>query len=185
MRAFIAIDLDEAIKSGLLRLIEALRKTGKGMRWVSWSGLHLTLKFLGEITEEQSLEVREALKRTARNHHPFSLRLQGTGYFPPGSKNPRVLWVGVQEETGLRALQEELETEMEKLGFAKEERKFHPHLTLGRVKSPSGLPETLAELEKERESEFGEMRVHMITFFQSILKPAGAEYTVISEAKLE
>jgi len=73
---------------------------------------------------------------------------------------------------------------MERIGFTREQRKFHPHLTLGRVKFPSGLSETLRELEQQRDNDLGEMLVRKITFFQSILKPTGAEYAVVSEERL-
>ena len=184
MRTFIAIELDEAIKDGLLQLIRALQEKGKNVRWVNRNGLHLTLKFLGEISEEQGGEVKDALRRISLNHHLFPLRLKGTGYFPPERKSPRVLWAGVQDGPELNALQEDLEQEMERIGFTREQRKFHPHLTLGRVKFPSGLSETLRELEQQRDNDFGEMLVRKITFFQSILKPTGAEYAVVSEERL-
>jgi 2'-5' RNA ligase len=96
-----------------------------------------------------------------------------------------VLWVGVEEEEPLLSLQSHLETEMEKAGFPREQRKFHPHLTLGRVKNPSALGEILSLLEKSKDQIFGEMKAEKITFFQSVLKPSGAEYSVISEYKLK
>jgi 2'-5' RNA ligase len=84
----------------------------------------------------------------------------------------------------LLALQEDVEREMEKLGFEREKRRFHPHLTLGRVKFPSRLDLLVQELEKHRAEKFGEMSVRKFTFFQSTLKPSGAEYTVLKELGL-
>lgn len=113
------------------------------------------------------------------------LTVSGTGAFPPGSRTPRVLWAGVQAAPSLSLLQEEIEAGCETLGFARETRPFSPHLTLGRVKSPAGLAPVLQEFEKSREAAFGEMIVGRLTFFQSTLKPSGAEYSIIREFPLK
>ncbi len=181
MRTFIAIDLEKELKKNLSLLITRLEKGQKNIKWVEWKGMHLTIKFLGEISEEKVGEVEDILKKISGMYKPFPLKLKGTGTFPPEKKNPRVIWVGVEEEKTLLSLQDQLERELEKIGFPREKRKFHPHLTLGRVKFPSGLQETLQELEKHQDSNFGEMIVRKMTFFESTLKPSGAEYTVISE----
>lgn len=184
MRTFIAIDLDSPLKRNLEALIDELRPHGKNIRWVSAEGMHLTLKFLGEIADQNVSGIAGSLENVIKNYKPFSLRLQGAGWFPPGRKNPRVLWVGVQGDPSLKILQEEVESATEKLGFAREKREFHPHLTLGRVKFPSGLEPLLLELEKHKETTFGEMQVRKVTFFKSTLKPSGAEYSVLSEFAL-
>lgn len=181
MRTFIAIDLSPEIKKTLSLLIEELDKGNRNIRWVRQEGMHLTLKFLGEIGRERIQEIENVLKRISRKYEPLVLKFKGTGSFPPGKKNPRVLWVGIEEGEILSALQAHLEEELEKLGFPRELRKFHPHLTLGRVKSFFNLRETLSLFEKYRERDFGEMKAEKITFFQSILKPTGAEYSVLSE----
>ncbi len=188
MRTFIAIELDDEIKRNLLSLITELDKLMRGTRnvkWVKQEGMHLTLKFLGEIPGEKVREIESALKAISEKYKPFGLKLKGTGTFPPGKKNPRVIWIGIEEEETLKALQFHLEGELEKLGFLRERRKFHPHLTLGRVKIPSHLKEILFLLEKNKEADFGEMQVKKLTFFQSILKPSGAEYSVLSEFELK
>ncbi|MEW5900562.1 MAG: RNA 2',3'-cyclic phosphodiesterase [Acidobacteriota bacterium] len=184
MRTFIAIDLDAKLKENLESLIAALRPLAKNVRWVNTSGMHLTLKFLGEIPETDESRIAGILTSVAKRHSPFRLALQGAGTFPPGGKNPRVLWVGVAENPALQALQEEVEKEMEKIGFEREKRAYRPHLTVGRVKFPSPLDRLLVELENRRDQSFGEMRVRKITFFRSILHPAGAEYKPLEEAIL-
>jgi 2'-5' RNA ligase len=185
MRTFIAIDLGSEIKERLSLLIENLNKLSQNVRWVNHEGMHLTLKFLGEIDPERVRPVENVLKDITEQYHPFPLRLKGTGWFPPGKKNPRVFWVGIETETSLLSLQSQLENSLEKLGFPKEERDFHPHLTLGRVKMPSGLHQILSELEKQKETHYGEMTVCKVTFYQSMLKPSGAEYKVLSEFELK
>lgn len=188
MRTFIAIDLDKEIKKNLLSFISELDKLtreGRSIRWVKPEGMHLTLKFLGEITGEKVREIENILKAITGKYKSFVLNFKGTGSFPPGSRNPRVLWVSIEEVETLKALQLHLEGELEKLGFPREGRKFHPHLTLGRVKIPSHIRETLSLLEKNKDTNFGEMQAKKLTFFQSILKPSGAEYSALSEFELK
>jgi 2'-5' RNA ligase len=185
MRTFIAIDLNPDIKKALSLLVDELDKGHKNIRWVKHEGMHLTLKFLGEIDREKVPEIEKVLKTISEKYSSFSLKFKGTGSFPPGMKNPRVLWVGIEEEETLTALQAQLEGELEKLGFPKERRKFHAHLTLGRVKSLFNIRETLSLLERYRDRNFGEMKAEKISFIQSTLKPTGAEYTTLSEFELK
>lgn len=183
MRTFIAIDLDPGLKTSLQNLVRILKRTGAEVRWSGAQAMHLTLKFLGETEEDRASAASEALRRTASRHPGFRLELRGTGTFPPG-RPPRVLWVGLEAGPELPALREDVETAMEALGFPRENRPFHPHLTLGRVKGPGRLREALAELGKHSDSTFGEMTARKVTFFQSLLRPEGAEYRVIGEFPL-
>ena len=183
MRAFIAIDLEAGLKKTLQGLIRELKATGADIRWTQTGGLHLTLMFLGEIDEGQAGVVKRALEDVAGRHAQFSLRLEGTGAFP-GGQRPRVLWAGFGEAPELLALQADLDKELEGEGFAREERAFHPHLTLGRVKGPDRVRDALRELEKHSQDNLGNMTVRQVTFFESRLRPEGAEYHVIAEFKL-
>ena len=185
MRTFIAINLDPEIKKALSLLIDELDKGHKNIRWVRHEGMHLTLKFLGEIGREKVPEIENVLKMISNKHDSFSLKFRGTGSFPPGMKKPRVLWVGIEEEVTLTALQAQLEGELEKLGFPKERRKFQAHLTVGRVKNLFNIKETLLLVEKYRDKIFGEMKAKKISFIQSTLKPTGAEYSILSEFELK
>jgi 2'-5' RNA ligase len=146
--------------------------------------MHLTLKFLGEISEADAARGYSVLEETATRHRVFPLVLESAGTFPPGRREPRVLWVGVVPGPPLLALQEDIEREMAKLGFEREKRPFHPHLTLGRVKSPLGLELLVQEIRQQQDRRFGEMSVQKFSFFQSTLKPSGAEYTVLKEFRL-
>lgn len=185
MRTFIAIDFEEEIKKKLYFLLLELDKVSQNIKWVKKEGMHLTLKFLGEIEEEKIPKIEAVLSTISKMYSPFPLRLKGTGTFPPGKKNPRVIWIGIEGGQTLKELQAQLEEELEKLDFPREKREFHPHLTLGRVKIQSHLGGVLSQLEREKETTFGEMKVNKITFFQSILKPTGAEYKALSEFELK
>jgi len=184
MRTFIAIDLDDDLKKALEALIGELRPLAGSVRWARAAGMHLTLKFLGEISEADAARVILTLNEVAPRHRAFGLVLEGTGAFPPGRRSPRVLWVGAAPEPPLLALQEDIDKEMEKLGFEREQRRFHPHLTLGRIKFPSGLDSLVQELKKYQDHRFGGMDVRKFTFFQSTLKPSGAEYSILKEYPL-
>jgi RNA 2',3'-cyclic 3'-phosphodiesterase len=185
MRAFVAVDLVPELKITLETLIRSVGKGAKGVKWTRPEGMHLTLKFLGSITEAEVESAKILLKDTAGRHRPFSLDLEGTGTFPPGGrKSVRVLWTGIREAPELLALQKDVEDGFETIGIPREDRAFHPHLTLGRVKSPVGLDAALHELEKYETTEFGRMTVLRITLFESLLGPGGAEHRILKEADL-
>lgn len=185
MRTFIAIDLDEAIKKELNTFIQELRKFPVDIRWAHSKGMHLTLKFLGETKEDQIPAIQEQVEKIASFWESFNLTIRGPGWFPPKNRFPRILWAGCQENKTLLALQNSIEIELEKMEFCKEKRKYHPHLTLGRVRTNKNIEKIVNELTLKKDKDFGSMRVKKVTFFQSILKPTGAEYTVLSEHKLK
>jgi 2'-5' RNA ligase len=183
VRTFIAIDLEAGLKTALQGLIQKLKATSADIRWTRLGGLHLTLKFLGEVDEEGLASVRGVLEKVVGRHSSFPLVFAGTGTFPD-ERSPRVLWVGFAAEPALLALQEDLERELEGEGFVKEKRAFRPHLTLGRVNGPVRIRNAVLELGKERPESLGAMTVRKIDLFESRLRPDGAEYHVIAEFKL-
>jgi len=183
VRAFIAIDLDPGIKTALEALVRALKPTRADVRWVGPPGMHLTLKFLGEIDAGRADRIGQVLSIVVGRHAAFPLRLEGTGAFP-SERSPRVLWAGLAAEPRLLALQSDLETALEAEGFDREARPFSPHLTLGRVKGPARMREAMAELERHRGDVFGGMTVRKLTLFESRLLPQGAEYRIVAEAGL-
>jgi len=183
VRAFIAIDLDPAIKEALQTLVGQLKTARADIRWASAGGMHLTLKFLGAIDDGRALRVKDALADIVRPHTPFAIRLERTGAFPDETRS-RVLWVGFAASPELIALHEEIDRALEAEGFDRDERAFSPHLTLGRVKGPDRLPQAMAALARHREESFGAMTVHKITLFESILRPGGAEYRDVFEVQL-
>lgn len=185
MRTFIAVDLDEHVKTHIAQLIAELETGDRNIKWIKRQGMHITLKFLGDISDTQRSDVEKALRTIEGLYQPFPLRFRGTGAFPAGSRNPRVFWVGIDESDSLKALQADIERKMNALGFPQENRSFHPHLTLGRVKKNVHLGPVLTKLQQFRDALFGEMIVQKITFFKSTLKPSGAEYTVLTEISLK
>ena len=184
MRAFVAIDLAPDLKITMEALIRNIKKDAKGIKWTNSAEMHLTLKFLGDIPPEKAGDVIGLLRTIAEKNNIFPLQLKGTGTFPPGRKRGvRVIWAGITETLELISLHEELEEGFEKIGFPREDRPFHPHLTLGRVKSTDGIEPLLDKLDKYRETDFGGMMVDRIRFFESVLKPDGAHHSVLGEVE--
>jgi len=190
IRTFIAIELDESIKDSLTELQERLKgQVPRGsVRWVRPEGVHLTLKFLGDVPADQIGEITEALERSCQGFAPFCLSCGGLGCFP-NLKRPRVVWVGIQEETGiLSQLKEAIEENVSPLGYPPEKRKFSPHLTLGRAqrRASSGARRQLGELVGASEiGTLSQMQVKSVNLMRSDLRPSGAVYTRLAEVELK
>ena len=185
MRKFIAIELDNTIKDNVSALIQKLDTGDRNIRWIKPQGMHLTLKFLGEVSENKIIEVKSVLGSIAKDYSRFPLSLKGTGTFPPAARVPRVVWIGIEKNEFLQDIQDRMEKELHNIQFPKEKRKYHPHLTLGRVKGLQNIETVMETLNQYKKAEFGGMTVNKITLFKSTLKPTGAEYTILSEFHLK
>jgi 2'-5' RNA ligase len=172
-RLFVAISLPDSILNAFSELQMKLKPFARDAKWVKPAGIHLTLKFLGYVDPEQIPVIIEKLKPVAANHSDQQVIARGCGFFP-NARRPNVLWVGVQ--ANLQSLQQEIEEEMEKLGFEKEKRAFTPHLTLARFKDQRGLLPLAQETQKYSDQMFGEFLVTEFVLFESILLRQGAEY---------
>ena len=185
MRTFIAIELDNTIKDNVSELIQKLDTGGRNIRWVKPQGMHLTLKFLGDVSEDKNTKVKSVLGSIATDYSRFPLSLKGTGTFPPAARIPRVVWIGIEKNEFLQNIQDRVEKELHNIRFPKEKRKYFPHLTLGRVKGLQNIETIMETLNQYKEAEFGGMTVNKITLFKSTLKPTGAEYAILSEFHLK
>ncbi len=189
LRTFIAIELSRELKESLDRLQERLREQvpPRSVRWVQPDGIHLTLKFLGDTTEDKVEAVKAALVRAAAGWGPFSFTVGELGCFP-NARQPRVVWVGVQEPSGaLARLQQTVETHVAPLGFPTEKRPFSPHLTLGRVQKHASRSEVrqIGEVVAANTvGSLGQMTATAISYIKSDLRPGGAVYTTLFEARL-
>lgn len=172
LRLFIAVPIPQGMREALEGLQASWKARTQGVRWVRPEGLHITLKFLGNVPEERLQAIKEAMETALSGLAPFEVRVKGVGAFP-SLRNPRVLWVGVEDEEGkLKGVFKALEKALQKLGFPREERPFSPHLTLGRVKGRGDF----SFLEGSG-FDFGPLLVKEVILFKSDLKPEGAEYT--------
>jgi RNA 2',3'-cyclic 3'-phosphodiesterase len=182
-RLFIAIDLPEPIRAGLAQMQERFKRFVRDAKWVKPTGIHLTLKFLGYVDPEKIHEIGASLSYISGSFPAVSVSVQGCGFFP-NPRRPNVVWAGVQSEE-LLVLQQEVENAMERLGFEKENRKFHPHLTLARLKNTRGtLPSLAEEAEKWKSKDLGHFTAQSFVLFESILKRDGAEYHKLQEFPL-
>jgi 2'-5' RNA ligase len=183
MRTFIAVELPEGIKKQIEILQAPLKKTGAFVSWVKPGNIHVTLKFLGEVPEEKIQEIFDATEMAVEGTERFNMSLKGTGGFP-NLRRPRVIWVGTGsggEE--LSHLAKRIEEEMEKIGFPREKRKFSPHFTIGRVKSPKNIERLAPQVESAR-FETEEIEVTEVVVMRSQLHPAGAIYTPLKKLPL-
>lgn len=157
------------------------------VRWVRPEGIHLTLKFLGDVPLNTIDQISATLKRICIDHVPFKVRVSEFGCFP-NFRRPRILWIGVQDlSTRLSDLHGEIETGLSKLGFEREARHFHPHLTIGRVKRVRDHVEfqrLATALEDVKIGDIGQLHVNDVSLIKSDLKPAGAVYSRLIAARL-
>ena len=184
IRCFLAIELPKLILRKIEEVQGDFRSTHADVRWVSPEKIHLTLKFFGNIEESRIDPIFNSIEEPVQNTLPFSLKVRGVGAFPH-LKNPRVIWVGLVDGLeALASLQKETEAQLEKIGFPPENRPFHPHLTLGRMKSSRGKEELVGRIERHKEEEFGDIQVERVVLFRSDLRPSGPIYTALREMKL-
>ncbi|MCX6356773.1 MAG: RNA 2',3'-cyclic phosphodiesterase [Candidatus Aureabacteria bacterium] len=184
VRLFVAIELDEAAWQALGRIQARLTRELPAVRWVKPEAIHLTLKFLGDTREDDVERVKESLKQSASGIIPFAVHLSGLGAFP-NSRNPRVIWVGVEENTGmLSRLVEQIEARLSPLGFPREERGFTPHLTLGRVKEKGGARGFESLLPALSRCIAHEHIANALSLIRSDLSPQGPTYTTLHAVTL-
>jgi len=184
IRSFIAIELPEEAKQGLARLRRGLERDVHGfVKWVDPQGIHLTLKFLGNIPAKRVTEITDAIKKATGGISPFHLEISGLGAFP-SLKQPRVFWVGISGELDkLSALQLDIDSTLAALGFAREERPFVAHLTLARIREGASPAERRDFGELVDSTTFQDkypVEVAAVRLMRSQLTPAGAIYTCLS-----
>lgn len=178
IRTFIAIKIPRELEVALGELLAEMRRAGGDVKWVHPASVHITLKFLGEITREEIAAVARAVESAAAGKASFVLRTGEKGAFP-NLKRPRVFWVGLQaqHQTQLLALQREIESELEPAGFPREARDFKPHLTIGRVRSQRDIDRVAAAFTRN-EFPMIDLPVCEVLIMKSELTRQGAVYTV-------
>ncbi len=190
IRAFIAIPLPTPLQKRIWRETAPLRNSVERgvIRWVASENIHLTLKFLGNTSEENLDRLKNILAEEIVKLPAFEISLRKIGAFPRIS-HPKVIWLGVEDSSELLSLQKTVETAASQIGSVPEKRRFSAHLTLARVSRKKGhgkksRAEIRTMLEKDPGYDFGKVRVKCIHLFESQLKKSGAEYRSLFEAKL-
>lgn len=181
LRAFIAVEIPAGIQNAIAQscasLKNALPKTL--VRWVAPQNVHLTLKFLGDVSSTNLKRLAESLQVEVASHVTFSMSVGGIGAFP-SPRRARVIWIGLEAPPDLEVLQRGVEAAAAQLGYAPEDRPFSPHLTIGRVGhnvSNTDLQRIRTELEAAKVGELGTFHVEAIHIFKSDLLPNGSVYT--------
>jgi len=173
IRAFIAVEIDSQVVAKISAAITELKSRVPGVHWVAPTNIHLTLKFLGNVEEEQIDRIGAALEEQIHPFPRFTINAKGLGVFPD-LRRPRILWVGLAG-IELESLVSRLESALEALDFAPEKRTFTPHLTVGRWRQSDRAPKTLRQtLEDWKDYPFGSTNVDEVILFQSVLKPERA-----------
>ena len=182
IRCFIALSFPADVRAQLGELIRVLQFAGADVKWVDPANIHLTLKFLGEVSQQQADDVRGQITLLDGRHQRMETRLTEAGAFP-GLRRPQIIWAGLADPPRLHALNADIEDRMHNIGFARENRGFTPHLTLGRVRSPRDL-QRLAQLIPETRVEPVPFTMTTLALFRSILTPAGPRYEPLATIEL-
>jgi 2'-5' RNA ligase len=190
MRLFVALDIDDAVRSRIARYLDGVRGFAPDARWAKPESLHITLKFIGEQSEDDGENIKQALQAIAADR--FEMSLRGYGFFP-GVRSPRVFWIGIGVEPKLSSLAAMVDERLSSLDVPKEEHPFNPHLTLARGGGGSGSPHKRKEDHTNRNfqrlqeklavlpaPEFGTLTVREFFLYQSQLSPGGSKYTKLA-----
>ena len=194
MRLFVALDIEDGIRSRIALFLEGVRGFAGDARWVRPESLHVTLKFIGEKSEEEAEKIKSALETIVADS--FEMKIRGYGFFP-GARRPRVFWVGIEAGANLASLEATVDEKLAALAIPKEEHAFSPHLTLARGGGGSGSPHTqkgdtpnrgFPRLQEKLAAlpapEFGTMTSREFFLYQSQLSPGGSRYTKLAGFKL-
>jgi len=187
IRTFIAISLPSWLQDKLGEIILLLSGCDEGnVRWVPSKNIHLTLKFLGDISPANLEVLTKILQAELKRHSSFEMCIGSLGAYP-SIRRPRVIWVGVKAPASLTTLQSCIEAETRRLGYSAEERPFSPHLTIGRVShhiNNQQVSQVAEALLANKVGELGSVNVESVHLFRSDLQPAGAVYTSLYSGRL-
>ncbi len=188
LRTFIAVEIPSTLQNAIYESTANLRKTlGNNLiRWVPSHNIHLTLKFVGDVSLASLGLLKDMLTVEAAQHPCFEMQAEGLGSFP-NSRRPRVIWIGLHAPAALESLQHGIESASARLGYETEEKSFSPHLTIGRVKQNLSSPETQrirAALEATKIGRLGVVHVDAAHLFKSELRPNGSVYTKLFSAPI-
>ena len=183
IRTFISFDTPEHIRREMKILQDELKDSHADVKWESIDKFHATIKFLGNVEETLLPKVLSTCEQSLSTGSSFGIAYQSLGCFP-NKKNPRVIWIGCDNPDGkLLQIKNILDKALLSLGFGIEDRPFHPHITLGRIRTPKGFSDLLPMLENLTFHRY-EAVIAEIIVFKSILKPEGSSYSIIKTIRL-
>lgn len=185
VRTFIAVELSPEVRGSAAKLIERFRKTAAKVRWVENRNLHLTLKFLGDVESVELPKVIDTVKQAVAGINAFDLHYRGAGAFPD-DENPRTIWLGVDDGAPqIIEVHRRVEDALDQIGFRAENRRFRPHVTLGRVRDTRHAKRDLKDLLAQyADFEGGISLVDELVVFSSELNEDGPHYEPIGHVEL-
>lgn len=180
VRSFVAFDIEnEAVRNRLAKAQALLIQTGADVKLVETENIHVTMRFLGDISMGIVEKVFAEMKKT--QFTPFNVHLKGLGVFP-NLNYPRVVWVGIADGADmLRSVFSQLEPQLRGLGFAPDSKGFSPHLTIARVRSGRNKAQLSEFIKKSVEYEFGTIKTECLRLKKSVLSPKGPKYSTLKE----
>ncbi len=188
LRTFVALEMPVPIEDQLSNVINSLKAdlNDVPVRWVAVENIHLTLKFIGETSEENVQQISSLIQNCAQTVSPFELQVTGFGVFPD-TRRPLVLWVGVSAPENLATLQQKIESGLAHLGYPVEDRPFNPHLTIARVRRGTGAPDAkriMAAMDAHKTISSDPVLIDSVSLFQSVLNRNGSVYNRLFSAPL-
>jgi RNA 2',3'-cyclic 3'-phosphodiesterase len=185
MRTFIAVELDKAVRDRIVRLREMVSLTGPAVKWVEPENLHITLFFLGEVEDTAVPSVCREVNDLVERLSAFELSIERVGCFP-NKHRPHIIWLGVgQGSDELCQIHESLEPRLLQLGcYRREERKYRPHVTLGRIRSGRDSEYVGKELTRFQDWQGGRTLVRELLVLRSELTPQGPSYSVMARGRM-
>jgi 2'-5' RNA ligase len=184
MRIFVGIQLAEAVRESIAKELLPFKKIANSIRWTESRNIHLTMKFIGEVSPDLQARVEAALTEAKVPVAAFSLKIAGFGKFPAGD-DLHIFWAGVDATPPLRSLFDWIENSLATLGIARETRPFNPHITLGRNKGRYNFKTLFELLDEKRDILLAECQATRFQLFSSQLAPAGPSYKTLKEIPLE
>ena len=179
-----AVAISDAVRGKLTEIQARLKQTGADVGWVAPANIHLTILFLGTVFESQASALAAAADEIASAYQPGTLEVSGIGYFGR-AQSPRVIWAGLTGDVQpLLALQKEIAAAANQTGIFPDDKPFHPHLTIGRVRAARNIGALLAVLETFRDAAFGTIAIDRVLLMKSALTARGPIYTPLHESRL-
>jgi RNA 2',3'-cyclic 3'-phosphodiesterase len=182
MRLFVALNPEPGARRDWVSAIEPLKTRGWPVRWVAADALHVTLHFLGSVQAERVAAIDNALRDVAARYQPFAMHVRGLGAFP-NVQRPRVLWIGVEPDPPLLALQRDVAAALAAIGFAPDARGWSPHITIARVRGDTKPPRGVDDAARSFDYD-AVVTIDGIDLTNSVPDRHGARYECVSRARL-
>ena len=183
MRIFIGIKLNDLVLEKIEKFLKPFKKIVTPLKWTKQENLHITLKFIGEVSPKQYSQIETLLNNADFNTGAIDLNITDCGKFGKG-RDLNILWIGIDKNGKLEDIYNRMENTLEKAGIAKERRKFKPHITAARNKKPFNFKSFFKKIDENSERFISGLKVTHFQVFKSQLTPEGPIYSILKEISL-